>query len=388
MNKHTPTILLINLLIIMPGLLISCSDTASDTKSQDQQNNSQPVLQTIKEPTSQPVKETMPQPVKETVKEVIKEQKLQNQNLKKIFDNCVLKDNHIECIDLDYANTNNIRQTLNLWIPCKNKKVLEDCMSDESYELIVHVHGGGFVAGQKRESPNISLLNTGFAYASINYRLGVAGLFPNFLHDQKAAIRWLRANEKKYNLTTENIGAYGNSAGGASVGLLAATSGLQNYTINERSINLEGNVGGNLEYSSNIQAAANFSGHSDAIKLTQQPTGAKPRVVVPNLLSAISLITYLGEGIPMPHLIIHGDKDQVVYYEQALIYLNKLQEIYPNQTVEYNLITIENGGHGGWGSSVGQETNNILKNFFLRHIKKFTNIPEEKSRTLVSNTTN
>ena len=109
---------------------------------------------------------------------------------------------------------------------------------------------------------------------------------------------------------------------------------------------------------------------------------------MPNFLSAISLITYLGEGIPMPHLIIHGDKDQVVYYEQALIYLNKLQEIYPNQTVEYNLITIENGGHGGWGSSVGQETNNILKNFFLRHIKNFTNIPEEKSRTLVSNTTN
>ena len=122
--------------------------------------------------------------------------------------------------------------------------------------------------------------------------------------------------------------------------------------------------------------------------MIQQPTGAKPRVVVPNFLSAISLITYLGEGIPMPHLIIHGDKDQVVYYEQALIYLNKLQEIYPNRTVEYNLITIKNGGHGGWGSSVGQETNNILKNFFLRHIKKFTNIAEEKSRTLVSNISN
>lgn len=388
MNKNFKNSLLIKLLIIMPAIVIGCSDTTSDSKSQNEQNSSQSVLQTIKESTQQPVKETVSQPVKKTVKEIIKEPKLQTQNPKKIFDNCVLKEDNIECIDLDYANTNNIRQTLNLWIPCKNKKVLADCMSDESYEVIVHVHGGGFVAGQKRESPNISLLNTGFAYASINYRLGAEGLFPNFLHDQKAAIRWLRANEKNYNLTTESIGAYGNSAGGASVGLLAATSGLQNYTINERTINLEGNVGGNLEYASDIQAAANFSGHSDAIKLIQQPTGAKPRVVVPNFLSAISLITYLGEGIPMPHLIIHGDKDQVVYYEQALIYLNKLQEIYPNQTVEYNLITIKNGGHGGWGSSVGQETNNILKNFFLRHIKKFTNIAEEKSRTLVSNITN
>tara|TARA_Y100001970_G_scaffold284983_1_gene403551 strand:+ start:8818 stop:9984 length:1167 start_codon:yes stop_codon:yes gene_type:complete len=388
MSKNLTTNLLIKLLIIMPSLFISCSDTNSDFKIQNQQNSSNSVLQTIREPSPQPVKETVPEPVKEAVKEVIQKPKLQTKNPKKIFDNCILKDNNIECIDLDYANTNNIRQTLNLWIPCKNKKVLEDCMSDGSYEVIVHVHGGGFVAGQKRESPNISLLNSGFAYASINYRLGAEGLFPNFLHDQKAAIRWLRANEKNYNLTTESIGAYGNSAGGASVGLLAATSGLQNYIINERSINLEGNVGENLQYSSDIQAAANFSGHSDAIKLTQQPTGAKPRVVVPNFLAAISLITYLGEGIPMPHLIIHGDKDQVVYYEQALIYLNKLQEIYPNQTVEYNLITIENGGHGGWDPSVGQETNNILKNFFLRHIKNFTNIPEEKSRTLISKITN
>jgi len=71
----------------------------------------------------------------------------------------------------------------------------------------------------------------------------------------------------------------------------------------------------------------------------------------------------------------------------ALI-VKELQEIYPNQTVEYNLITIENGGHGGWDPSVGQETNNILKNFFLRHIKNFTNIPEEKSRTLISKITN
>ena len=372
--------LLIKLLIIAPILVISCSSTSSDLKSQNQQDSSQPVLKTITNPT--------PQSVKETVKEVIKEPKLQIQNAKKIFDNCVLKNNNIECIDLDYANTNNIRQTLNLWIPCKNKKVLEDCMSNESYEVIVHVHGGGFVAGQKRASPNISLLNAGFAYASINYRLGSAGLFPNFLHDQKAAIRWLRANEKNYNLTTERIGAYGNSAGGASVGLLAATSGLQNYIINELSINLEGNVGENLQYSSDIQAAANFSGHSDAVKLSQQTTGPKSSIVEPNFLSAISLITYLGKGIPMPHLIIHGNKDQIVNYEQALIYLNKLEEIYNNQIVEYNLITIENGKHGGWSSSVGQETNNILKNFFLRHIKKLTNIPEEKSRTLITNITN
>ena len=384
MSKNSFNNLLIKLLIIVPTLAISCSNATSDLKSHNQQNSSQSVLQTIKEPVPQPVKSPVPQPIKKIATETSEKTKSQTQNLKNIFNNCILKNNIIECIDLDYANTNNIRQTLNLWMPCKNKKVIEDCMSDKSYEVIVHVHGGGFVQGQKRAKSNNNLLQAGFAFASINYRLGAAGEFPNFLHDQKAAIRWLRANEKNYNLKTDQIGAYGESAGGASVGLLAATSGLENYSINEQSIELEGNVGDNLEYSSDIQAIANYYGHSDTVKLTQQITGPRPPIVENIFLSAISLITYLGKGIPMPHLIIHGEADPVVYYEQSLIYLEKLKEIYPNKSVEYNLMTIENGGHGGWSPSVIKETNNIMTNFFIRHIKMQANIPEEKSRIIIN----
>ena len=303
-----------------------------------------------------------------------------------IFNNCnfIEEFSFIQCMDINYAENNNIRQSLNLWIPCKNSSSLKDCTTKQPSPLIIHIHGGGFVQGQKRVKSNNNLLKAGFAFASINYRLGAAGEFPNFLHDQKAAIRWLRANEKNYTLKTDRIGAYGESAGGASVGLLAATSGLENYSINEQSIDLEGNVGNNLEYSSDIQAIANYYGHSDAVKLTQQITGPKPPIIENNFLSAISLITYLGKGVPIPHLIIHGDADSVVYYEQSLIYLEKLKEIYPNKSVEYNLMTIENGGHGRWSPSVIKETNNIMSNFFIRHIKMQANIPEEKSRIIIN----
>ena len=303
-----------------------------------------------------------------------------------IFNNCnfIEEFSFIQCMDINYAENNNIRQSLNLWIPCKNSSSLKDCTTKQPSPLIIHIHGGGFVQGQKRVKSNNNLLKAGFAFASINYRLGVSGEFPNFLHDQKAAIRWLRANEKNYTLKTDRIGAYGESAGGASVGLLAATSGLENYSINEQSIDLEGNVGNNLEYSSDIQAIANYYGHSDAVKLTQQITGPKPPIIENNFLSAISLITYLGKGVPVPHLIIHGEADPVVYYEQSLIYLEKLKEIYPNKSVEYNLMTIENGGHGRWSPSVIKETNNIMSNFFIRHIKMQANIPEEKSRIIIN----
>ena len=303
-----------------------------------------------------------------------------------IFNNCnfIEEFSFIQCMDINYAENNNIRQSLNLWIPCKNSSSLKDCTTKQPSPLIIHIHGGGFVQGQKRVKSNNNLLKAGFAFASINYRLGVSGEFPNFLHDQKAAIRWLRANEKNYTLKTDRIGAYGESAGGASVGLLAATSGLENYSINEQSIELEGNVGDNLEYSSDIQAIANYYGHSDTVKLTQQITGPRPPIVENIFLSAISLITYLGKGVPIPHLIIHGDADSVVYYEQSLIYIEKLKEIYPNKSVEYNLMTIENGGHGRWSPSVIKETNNIMSNFFIRHIKMQANIPEEKSRIIIN----
>ena len=70
----------------------------------------------------------------------------------------------------------------------------------------------------------MGLLGRGYAVAAINYRLSQHAVFPAQIEDCKAAIRFLRANAKKYNLDPGAFGVWGSSAGGHLVALLG-TSG-------------------------------------------------------------------------------------------------------------------------------------------------------------------
>ena len=65
--------------------------------------------------------------------------------------------------------------------------------------------------------------------------------FPAQLHDCKGAVRWLRANAKKFGYDPNKIVAAGTSAGGHLSALMATSYGV---------LGLEGKTGGNLAYSS------------------------------------------------------------------------------------------------------------------------------------------
>jgi acetyl esterase/lipase len=60
--------------------------------------------------------------------------------------------------------------------------------------------------------------------ATVAYRLAPKVIWPAQIHDCKAAIRWLRANAKKYDFDPERIGVWGVSAGGHLVSLLGTTT--------------------------------------------------------------------------------------------------------------------------------------------------------------------
>jgi acetyl esterase/lipase len=50
-------------------------------------------------------------------------------------------------------------------------------------------------------------------------------LFPNQIHDMKAAVRWLRGNGGAYGLRTDRIGVWGASAGGYLASMVALSGG-------------------------------------------------------------------------------------------------------------------------------------------------------------------
>ncbi|MBZ4318714.1 carboxylesterase/lipase family protein [Streptomyces huiliensis] len=92
--------------------------------------------------------------------------------------------------------------------------------------VLVWVHGGAFVQGAAADYPAGRLATRGDAVVvTVNYRLGVFGLFghpglggaPDFtLADQRAALRWVRDNARRFGGDPRQVTLFGESAGALS----------------------------------------------------------------------------------------------------------------------------------------------------------------------------
>lgn len=238
--------------------------------------------------------------------------------------------------DIEFAVVDRHSLKLDLYMP---EKI-------ESPQLIVWIHGGGWRAGDKSKCYVTDLTKHGFAVASISYRLTDKAIFPAQIHDCKAAIRWLRANQSKYGYKADKIGVSGASAGGMLAALIGTSGGVEF---------LEGNVGGNLNYSSKVEAVVDFYGPTDFILRSQnQPKranavgsicyklfggGADKKV---ELARAASAVTHVSKDDP-PFLVIHGDNDKKVFLDQS----QRIEEEYKKAGLPLELMLIKGGGHGG-----------------------------------------
>jgi len=90
--------------------------------------------------------------------------------------------------------------------------------------VLVFVHGGGFVMGDKRsaETPFYDNIGTfaalqGFVGVTVTYRLAPAHQFPAGPEDLAAVVRWLRANVAPFGGDPDKIVLAGQSAGAAHV---------------------------------------------------------------------------------------------------------------------------------------------------------------------------
>lgn len=97
--------------------------------------------------------------------------------------------------------------------------------SNEPTPLLVYIHGGGFVGGDKRgvSSGLIKSMHArGISVAAIHYRFITTNPFPAPFTDAARAVQYLRHHAKDYNLDVERFAATGGSAG-AGISLWLAT---------------------------------------------------------------------------------------------------------------------------------------------------------------------
>lgn len=261
--------------------------------------------------------------------------------------------------DLDYVGAGHERQKLDLYLP----------PGEGPFPLVVWIHGGAWRAGSKEGNRAAVLMKSGFATASINYRLSAMATFPAQIEDCKAAIRWLRANASKYHLNVEKIGVWGSSAGGHLVAMLGTTGDVKAF-----------DVGPNLEQSSRVQAVCDYFGPANFLTMGAQGANSRP---LPSTDSAESPESQLIGGAVQEHkekakaaspvsyvttddapfLIVHGDKDPLVPLAQSV----ELDEALKKAGVSSTLRVITGGGHGKDFPEAELVTQ--IDAFFTKHLK-------------------
>ena len=264
--------------------------------------------------------------------------------------------------DLNYAGTQEPRQTLDMYVP--------RLPADKPLPLVVFIHGGGWEQGSKEQFANMvyPLIGDGaFIGACLNYRLTDKGPFPIQIHDCKAAIRWLRAHAKDYGVDPARIGVFGISAGGHLVSLLGTSGDVKE---------MEGTVGTHLDQSSRVSCVIDFCGPSDFPAFGGKGSiidPEKPGTAITKLLGgpmsqhmdvakAASPVTYITKDDP-PFLIIHGTKDNLVPLDQALEFNKALGDA----GVAVTLLTGTNGGHVFGSPELFKDMRLFLEKHLLGH---------------------
>lgn len=239
--------------------------------------------------------------------------------------------------DVEYAKVGEHSLKLDLHVPGGVK----------SPTLVLWVHGGAWRGGSKKEVPIAALAASGFALASVDYRLSTVAPFPAQIHDLKAAIRYLRAHAAEFGISTAKIAVTGGSAGAHLAALVGVTNGVKE---------LEGNVGDALNQSSDVQAIVAFYGASNLTTILAQstPHGLSVRVPAlellfggqpdakPELARLASPVFHVDKSDP-PLLWFHGDQDPQMPINQA----HEMTGAYKKSGLPVTLEVVYGGAHGG-----------------------------------------
>lgn len=233
------------------------------------------------------------------------------------------------CADLKY-DTKNPARIFDLFFQKENITL----------PLIIMIHGGGWISGDKSMYHDEAtwFVKRGFAVACVAYRLAPLHPFPDAISDIQAMVKFAKENPGNLPFDSNQVIAMGNSAGGH----LACMAGLLDHDLlsGEASPRTDGFI--SIAPITDIRNP-NESQFPIAMSFLEQFMG-KTHHESPEDYALASPITHADKNAP-PSLIIHGDADDIVPFEQSKLLYEKLCQsgspselhILPNEGHSYTL---------------------------------------------------
>lgn len=249
-------------------------------------------------------------------------------------------------LDVPYG-TESKQQCFDMYLPDEG---------DGPFPLFVHIHGGGFAFGDKRDDHMDAYLlgiKRGYAVASIEYRLSGEAKFPAAALDCREAIRYIKTHAAEYCVDPNRIAVLGGSAGGN----LAAMVGM-----NVPNGKFPGEEGKIFSCEPTVQVCIDQFGPVRFETMRAQAVANGVSEVHPNtammpeskylgvnlseapeaLLKAAYPGTYASEDMA-PMLVQHGTGDHLVPWAQSEEFVKDLQARGFGHKVEY--IPLEGADH-------------------------------------------
>jgi acetyl esterase/lipase len=229
--------------------------------------------------------------------------------------------------------------------------------------LVILIHGGGWMAGDKKDAYFMrdGLLAAGINVININYRLASPGNtihYKEMMADIDEALSFIKANAKKWNIRDSQFIFWGGSAGAHLALLYAYRYDKQDIissvitlgapTVLDTFFSMEGAKLQDVEGLLPLITGKPWS--YDSTKLAREYKEASPYY----------------SPIYKPTMLIHGEADDIVPLEQSLVMRQKLKE----ENIADTLIIIPGGGHGGEGAS--QEFYHRLNTAMFEWIIKYS----------------
>ncbi|MFT3826366.1 MAG: alpha/beta hydrolase [Chitinophagaceae bacterium] len=179
---------------------------------------------------------------------------------------------------------------------------------------ILIIHGGGWRSGNRAQHHPLAqqLANLGYVCFTPEYRLSTEALYPAAVYDLKAALRWVRANAKKYNVDTARVVVMGFSAGGELAAFLGVTGNKTAYEGDSCNKTYKTNVNAVVDLDGTLSFVHPESGEGNDTKSISAGTYwfGYSRKDNPALWEEASPLTHAGSNTP-PFLFINSGVDRM-----------------------------------------------------------------------------